>query len=386
MRNRPAIAAFLLCLAAAAVPAPAAERFLVIDMTGASRVMDGLVIDAERVYARDEQGVMRSRPVTDVLAIMRTDPGTRLTYPGLLITVDGQRLPGHLTMRTATRPDAFVWMHPWMGQVEATLEQTREIMLDGSTRIADDRTRVSDVVILRNGDRIEGLVAAVGDPFEIEIDQGGTVRTMRIPLERVAAVRLVTPDIAPSGERLWFRDGTVVQVSDRRIGDDGYVRLRSAWLREDRPIQVSLGEIDAIEVGAGLLVPLAGLAPVDATSSYPRFEIPSPRVASGTAVLGTHPVEMRGPLVVRYRLPERCHRFVATVSMPERARQYGDCDLILRSNGTEVFRRRFGGDMWTAPIDVALSGRDFQVEITVGEHGPVQDVLLFERAIFIRTP
>ena len=370
-------------LGASSAHAAPEDRFLLIDRERGAIMVTSVVLEERELHFRDEHGAQRSRQTADLVGLLRIDAGVRHRAAGLLVMDDGQRMPGSLTGRTPSNPDAFVWMHPWLGQVEASTDQVRQLVLDPSVPAPPDDGAMRDLLVLRNGDRFEGFLASVGDPFVIEVETASGPRTLEIPMERVAAARLVTPARAPQGERGWFRDGTVMDVRERRMGDDGYARIGTSWVSGGRVLQISAGEIAGVLFDPSAMVPLASLSPVSVSSSAPRFDVPAPQVLDPDAPLGSGPIELRGPVTVSYHLEERVRRLVAEAILPERARLWGDPILVVRNDGREVLRLSIDRTTPRHLIDLPLTGRMLEFELIEGESGPVHNVLRLERAFLI---
>jgi hypothetical protein len=101
------------------------------------------------------------------------------------------------------------------------------------------------------------------------------------------------------------------------------------------------------------------------------------------APVGLSPIELRGPVVVRYSLPSGAIRFAAQAVLPDSARQWGDLELIVRSDDAEVFRMRLNAESPAGEINVALTGRELTLELTAGAHGPIQDQVILNRAMIL---
>jgi len=363
---------------------PAGERYLLIDRDHAVRMVSAVVLEERELHFRDEAGTMRSQSTTDLIALFRMEYEVRHRSSGMLILDDGQRLPGFLTSRTSTLDDGFVWMHPWLGEVEASTEQVRQLVLDSEISVPTGGAAVRDLLLLRNGDRLEGFIVAIGDPFVLEVTTGDVSRLVEIPMERVAAARLVTPSRPASGTRGWFRDGTVMSMTDRRIGDDGYVRVGTPWMRGNRSLQISAGEIAGILFDPGALVPLSQVSPVSVMSDVPRFETPIPDLLDPGAPLGSGAIEFRGPLRVQYVLDVPARRMIGEVVLPESAREWGDLEFVVRSEGLEVFRQRINSERPRTLLDVPLRGPVLDIELVEGPSGLVHNRVRLERAFLIQ--
>ncbi len=114
-----------------------------------------------------------------------------------------------------------------------------------------------------------------------------------------------------------------------------------------------------------------------------RYVVPRPEVREGRAALGLFEVEFRGPLAAHYVLPSGATYFGAEARLPEPARPWGDCVLIIRDDGREVFSGRLNAETPTAAIGVRLTGSMLTVEVTEGAGGPIQDHVVLVRSMIL---
>jgi hypothetical protein len=278
----------------------------------------------------------------------------------------------------------FAWNHPWLGRLEVPIKIIQSVAFTPTAQLP--ALGASDSVVLNNGDRYDGFVTALGNSISIEVDQGsGSRSTIDIPLDRVASVSLITPKQQPKGRRIWFGEGTVLDVQSIIVGDDGVVRLGGAALVPGTQVtRMGLNEIAAILFDGKSMLPLSTIAPSRIEGPATRYIVPRPRVMDSSAPLDLSRIEMRGPVVVRYALPAGVVRLAAEAILPEGRRDWGDCEVVIRSDDSEMFRTRLNGATPKASINVALSGRELTIELTQGAHGPIQDTVVLTRAMLLR--
>ncbi|MHC4992956.1 MAG: hypothetical protein ACYTGC_18435, partial [Planctomycetota bacterium] len=126
---------------------------------------------------------------------------------GMLLLADGQRLPGRAVSDAA--PDAqdkLAWDHDRLGRMLVELDEIRFLRLHPDAPMIEPGD--ADQVLLANGDRLEGFVVSLGDPISIEVDTDSGTNVVDVPLDRAAAVAMVTPQRRTDKPRLWLRDGT----------------------------------------------------------------------------------------------------------------------------------------------------------------------------------
>lgn len=318
----------------------------------------------------------------DCIAVLNPRVSPQPRGKGMLALADGQRLPGEAVASAKDHGDSLAWSHPWLGRVDVPLRLIRSVRL--AEHIEAPAPGQEDVVLLVNGDRQEGLVLSLGDPIELEIARDGRRQTIHIPLNVVAAATLIAPPLAPSGRRIWFDEGTVMDVQSLAVGPDKYVRLMGPSLTSGtQPTQVVLNQVAAILFNPGAMVSLASLAPTRVEAPATRYVVPRPLALEPGAPLALSPLEFRGPITVRYSLPAEAQRFSAEAELPRESREWGDFELVVRTNDDELFRTRLNREHPAASINVHITGRELTIELTSGAYGPIQDHLVLHRAMLL---
>lgn len=333
----------------------------------------------------------------------QADRGSR-SARGLLMLADGQRLPGEaITNAAAITPDTLAWNHPWLGRVDVPFRLISAVLLtpDAIAPVPGN----ADVVMTVNGDKQEGFVTAIGDPVTIEVVPAAgvaapaTPQTINIPLDRVTAISMIAPRQAGTGRRMWFAEGTVLDVQTIAVGEDGYVRMGGGSLlgaasaasassdsrgRATQPPRIGMADISAMLFDRDALMPLSLVPPARVEGPATRYVLPRPALLDPDASLGLSTIEYSGPLVVRYALPAGCQRFIADAELPRTMRAWGDCELIVRSDDHEVFRGRLNAQTPTAAVNVPLRGSELTIEIAPGAHGPIQDLVRLHRPMLLK--
>jgi hypothetical protein len=302
---------------------------------------------------------------------------------GLVMLADGQRLPGEALLGAAQETDALAWNHPWLGRVDVPLKLIESVLFEPDAvapPVGED-----DAVLLGNGDIQQGIVTAIGDPVKIEIGEGSDRRIIDIPIARIVAIHMIAPRQAGAGKRVWFNEGTVLDVQSIVVEHDGLVRMSGGALANGtQPPRVSMDEIAAILFDRQRLLPLASQTPARVDGPPTRYTLPRPTAREPDAPLGLSMMEFSGPITVRYALPAGCERFLAEAELPRQARAWGDCELIVRSDDEEVFRAKLSAATPSASINVPLKGRELTIEIAAGAHGPIQDLVRLHRSLLLK--
>jgi hypothetical protein len=379
--------AAVLCAATPGFAQADADTFRVIDRSLASRVLRVMEITTDELVLSEPTGEMTSVPVDDCLALVRvTTDRAAVRGVGRLVSSSGQVLPGVPATRPAPphagSPDVLVWQHDWLGALDIPLEEIAALTFRPAEPLPEPGQ--TDAVVLRNGDRLEGFIASLHDPVSLELDMDGVRRTVDLPRERVASAALVTARRAPDRQRVWFRDGTVIDVAELAVGDDGFVRIRAALASTgSAPKQVPLRDVRAILFAPGAFIPLASLTPTHVESAAARYVVPPPEALVDGPALGLPSISYRGPILVRYLLPAGSRRFAADLDLPESARAWGDCEVIVRVDDVEAYRTHLNGATPATSLNVPLTGSELVIELTQGANGPIQDHVVLHRAMLL---
>ncbi|MCH8822107.1 MAG: hypothetical protein IH984_01240 [Planctomycetes bacterium] len=380
-----AVALGLVASASIAQPEPIENKFLLIRNDQPIEAINLVQINEQTLVAGDSSGGWRVVNLNKCVGLLNPDVKIRSRgIRGLLVLSSGQRFPGKALSGAASSNDVFVWNHARFGRIEVPLDRVRTVLL---TADAEPTTSGSaDLIVLRNGDVVEGFVSTLGDPVTIDdmSNEGQQVST-EISLDSVASVNIVTPNRKPTGQRIWLSDGTVLDVKNLLLGDDGIVRL----IRPDMiggEYQLPLSSIAAIMFDSTSMTPFASLPPKQVKGPSTRYVVRQPKVLDVSSPLGLARVELHGPLSVSYALPDsesRQLQFVAHAQLPPTSGQWADFELVLRDDDKEVFRTRLNYSQPSASINVTLTGSVLSIQITEGEYGPIQDRVVLHRAMLL---
>lgn len=318
----------------------------------------------------------------DCIALIDTESPVKISTQGVLVLADGQVFPGRPFVERGRSDDIFSWDHKWLGPLDVPLEAIATVIFrPGEIAPVPEN---ADALLLINGDRFDGLLLSLDDPVQIELEREGELEILSIPRSSVAAVSLMTTRKDTASRRVWFDDHTVMDVNTIQVGDDGFVRFTSRWHSAGtKPAVVKLGMLRALLLDSQSLLPLALIDPDRIEGPDTRFVLPSPRTIQPDAALGLSGIEYRGPLVVRYLLPAGCRRFAARAELPRSSQDWGDCELVIRSNDEEVFRQRLNADNPEVQINVILSGSELTIELTEGANGPIQDLVILHQPMLL---
>lgn len=382
------VAAIFALTALAAYSAHAADdpdEFLLIRRLEPVRRISLIEISPSALVYGDDNGTWSRLALDDCVAILSSDAMVKSQRSrGLLVLADGQRLPGKALFGEPAADSVLVWNHTWLGRLEVPLEQIRTVLFQRHSVAppAGD----ADMLLLANGDLVEGFIRTLGDPVAVEVESGEDVQIVEIPLTSIDAVNIVTPSVEPRGRRVWMADGTVVDARQITLGDDGIMRFLEAGMRAGE-LTRPLSAIAAVQFDHQAMTPFAGLKPMRVEGPAGRYIVPQPTVLDDASPLGLSRVEFRGPLTVRYALPgagRDALRFVADARLPVSTGDWADCELIIYDDEREVYRTHLLPTHSSAAIDVMLSGATVTIEVAEAGNGPIQDHIVLHRAMLLR--
>lgn len=374
------------------------ERLLVIDPDGSvSRCGWFVTLEDRLVALRSVAGTpvpdRRDHPLPGLPAVVEANPNHQpLPMPGLLITADGQRLPGEPRISSGR----LLWRNRWTGEVAIPLEDLAAMRFAPEGEIPDAKDR--DVVELTNGDRIGGLIGSIG--IDVTIEQGDAPTSgatereaVRIPLERVRAVRLLPAPIEPKGPRAWFADGTVASgriVADEQSGGMRFIPALPASSRSEEmgreSIRLRPEDLRAYLPDVARVIPLASVpaAEIRATGTWPSFAPPEFAISRTPGPADAADLVFHGPGTARWALPKGRWILVAEARTDSPDPAWTSFDLVVRDGSREVLRRSLSAESAPLELQVPLEGDALVIEVTEGDRGPIADAIRLRRAMLLR--
>ncbi len=79
----------------------------------------------------------------------------------------------------------------------------------------------------------------------------------------------------------------------------------------------------------------------------------------------------------------QCAAFSGEVRLPVMARQWGDCELVIRDDEREVFWARLNAQSPAATIGINVGGSVLTIEIRQGSAGPIQNHVVLHRGMLL---
>ncbi len=365
--------------------APAiAQQVSLITTDGASREVQLLAVQGQTLEVRNSTGITSAIPLNRCIGWTRLNQIETPEEPVVTVTFDdGQRLVGPAGAIVA-EADSLRFQHPDFGAVRLLPDHMRSLQLQPEIEIP--KAGRGDVIVLANGDRLEGIIGSLGSNITLEPLDAAPGQTVSIPFDRVGAISLLTPPRPSTLPRVWLDDGTVVDIQQITLGDDGLYRLRGVSLvQSEQSLLLDSGAVVGLLFYPPGMMPLASTPIAAVQAPAYRLSVPEPKSNASLAPLGVEPITIVGPLRVEYRMPSGWTEalLIADALLPEDSRQYADFDVIIRSDGAPPATLHFDRSSPSGQIRAAVSGPKFSIEITEGRFGPVQDRLVLSQAMLL---
>jgi hypothetical protein len=370
-----------------AAPQEQSGEFLLVRRSMQVEPIRLAAISDQHVEHANETGSWERAPLAECIALVNPNAKMRPRTTGVVILADGQRLPGELAHGANPPPDTLAWTHPWLGRIDVPLDSIQTALFNAHADAPPPAQL--DVVSLANGDHQEGLILSLGESITLEVVRGGAKQNIEIPLNIVTAVTTVAPPRKPTAtsKRIWFDEGTVIDVQSIAVGDDGFVRLSGSTLVSGtQPTRVGLSQVAAILLDPRGMIPLASITPSRVEGPSTRYVLPKPALVDPNAPLGLSAIDFRGPIVARYMMPVGAQRFTAEAELPRSALALGDYELVIRSNDAEIYRTRLNAATPRVTINVPVNsgtGRELTIELMEGANGAIQDQLILQRPMLL---
>jgi len=374
------LAVLLASLLAVAQP-QAAQTPTEIDVLAANGSWQAGVLDAT--------GAVRGTDGSDLLQgaigwIPRRDRASPQRRPFALAQLaDGQILVGSFGgFAEAESGSVSRWKHAGLGVVSVPVDQTALIQFEPlpTALVASE----SDVIVLRNGDRVCGFVKSVGAEVEMEVQ--GSVQ--RVPVERIAGIALVHAAQKGGPIRVWLDDGSVLDAARIDGGFAGGFALRGLTLvagKSNLPLMPD--DIEGVALQPARIRSLADQAPRvenPTAAALPRAHREPPLVADvRSAPLSAATITLRGPIRLVYEVPEGFTTLSATAEIPLALRRWSDVVFVVRQGGRELLRQPMSGTNPRLPITLPVVAGALEIEVEEAGNGPAGDTVMLARPLFI---
>ena len=309
-------------------------------------------------------------------------PPPETAFVRTLELTDGQRWHG---APEAGEHDTLRWRWPGGRISDIPLDRVARLTLADPGPFPPHREGANDLVILANADRAEGFVERIGATIVVEREG----RSTEIPLDLAAIVCLANPPAAPSGPRVWLRDGRVLDVESIRATVMGHLDI---WTRgsssADAPDSASVADLTGVVLDTREWFPLAPAPPEEVLPGDSREWTTPPR-AQRDAPAGLGDIAFDGPMLATWALPDHASLFGASVELPPAMWSWGDCEVtvLVEPSGARADTRLHAAHPATdIRLEIPPGSSSISIEVRAGAYGPIQDrVILHRPVVHVRT-
>ena len=385
-----AAASTLLLAPVSAGGQPPLYEFVRSDLT---RVTGELIdLDESGVTYADGRGTIQTIDADGFLGLVTASqgdlPGTSAMWanrvrvrPGLVRLVDGQRLTGTPSM-IRSDDEVMSWDHPVLGLVDIPLERIDRVQQNRS--IVGSRVpaiigpaQSADVLLLINGDRLEGFLTSIGANAGFEID-GAAVT---VPIADVDQIAMANPSESLEGSVVWLADGSVIAAPGLTIAggvptlaqSDAQEATEAGVGNDPEPRQIILdpSTLRAFVREAGALVPLASVS-----------KSAGLRIEEESAAFNAEPIVLPRPMTARFELPDGASWLSFDAELPLRARTWGHASLTVLADGTQAASIELSPGAPNASVRIELHGATIlEIVLEPGGFGPVQVMAVLRDAL-----
>ncbi len=339
----------------------------------------------------------RELPREDVLWVRRV--GGRLPEPPAapyVLGVNGDRIPvasmtvdrAGLRLMVRGREMSKAWTLP-LSELRGVwlAEPIGAELVDAIKWKWEHESRAKDVVLLRNGDTLDGLFEGITEAeVRVRIRDG----VEAVPRDRVAAVGLrAIGRQPPRRDRLHLADGTRLSVASVALRPGESLNATSV---HGGDITIPLADLVALERYHPGIVFLSDLEPVE-YKHEPYLDTRWPLVRDGSVAwrplrIGGHVFDkglgMHSRAEVTYDLPNGAQWFAATIGLDDRTGRNGNVLVRILVDGSERDRHELDGGKTATEIRVALAGaRRLTLRLDFGRGGDVGDDFNWGEAMLV---
>lgn len=303
---------------------------------------------------------------------------------GTLVLADGQRLRGNLQASA----DGPRWKTRWLPLQTIRAEGTRAIILQG-----DDAPAAidGDVVILANGDRLDGIVTAIdAEGAMVERGSGAERTETPVPWDRIRSVSFVGTATDSPEVRVWLTDGSVIGSAAGAWTTAEVLQLGPApgstvGTRVNVPRIFMLGATRSARAVSALAARTPQVSEA-ADGAGLRYSLVSPITSGGRWPLDAAPLEIEGPVKLTYASLAGPATLSMHASLDPSVRADGTVELVVRGAGRELHRARLDATTPSTEVRVSLPPGALEIELLAADGSAVGDVVRLERAVLIERP
>lgn len=337
-----------------------------------------------------EQGHL-TLPTNKCLALVRPEPLLNVIGEPHIKLKDGQVFIGRPTPSGVQ--DVVLVNHPWLGELHISLARIDSIQLNPTQTEPIAYPEGFDQITLNNGDALAGFISSINDPISIEVERNGTIELLQIPWDRVSQIRIFGEPEPNTFPRVWLQDGTIVSINQLVIDDGWWLKFNhhqyhvpptshEAIKPTTSQNSPSISNIHSIVFNDQSIRALSQTTEPTTTTPRVRITDPGPTPLDTSAILGLSPLNVSGPTVMTWDIPEGVDTFRMTVRLPTSMWAWGNLDIQLLVNGNEYGSAHIDKESPEAYFITPVSAGELTIQLLEGSNGPIQDTVILEYPMF----
>lgn len=302
--------------------------------------------------------------------------------------IDGQRLAGVFEMG-GLKPS---WRNAALQSVPIDLEQTLSI---GPFTRKRDLVSTKDMIILVNSDRLEGFIDSVDVATGIGLEVATPApapgekpgkQVMRIPMDRIAEIRLASKSKPAGGWRIWLADGSAIDV-DSWSDDQNQCRARRPHaVAEMESVVLPWTSVLAIAPNSNAMTVLANCpwkAIPEADASATRLSPPTISSPFIPTAFDATPLDLHGPGAFQFSFPKTRGTLSMTLSIPPQLGSAVGCHASIESNGKILWQGALTPEFAATDLRLPFEGEELTVRLDQSKRGAFGCALRLGDAIVI---
>ena len=395
------LAVFLASITFSSKPVDASDGFRLTQVDGSVLTAESVSIDSQgRVSGAFEGGAV---PIDELVLIesaeMDSNGGASIAGAARLFFASG----GSIALDAVSLDGGRLNFTSSDGIANVPLESVRAIVWESSdvvTQLIENPSVDSDAVVVRQGDQLRGVEGVVEDLTDQQVTLRFKGASRKIGLIKVAAIvmadlQLEMPDSQAAVKVVLGSGGSIKGRLNR--WSEGQVFLA---VGADKEVVIPDGSIAKMTIENERLVYLSDLEPVSVQqramftterpwrkdrsvegNSLTLYDPEQRKKSTFNKGIGTH---SWSSLV--FSNERSLDRFIATVGIDSETKGRGDCRMIVRGDGIELWSARVTGRSGPQIVDVSVRGIDMvELEVVPGEEFDLADHADWCDARFIKS-
>ena len=392
------LAVFSVSLTFLAVPVDAQDGFRLTRVDGSVLTSSSVSIDVQGQVTGAFEGA--PVPIDDLVRIELSDakPNNEVGKPRLIFVRGGS-----VALDAPVLDEGRLSFTSTSGMADVPLESVRAIVWESSdvvTQLIESPSVDNDAVVVRQGDQLRGVEGVVEDLTQQHVTLRFKGKSRKIGLGKVAAIVMAdlqaeTPENRVAVNVTLASGGSIKGWLNRWQDDQIFLAMGGG-----SEVVIPDGSIANMAIDNQRLIYLSDLEPV---SVQQRAMFTTERLWRRDQSVEGNPLTIFDPKQRKkntfdkgigthswsslvFKNERSLDRFVATVGIDSETKGRGDCRMVVRGDGIELWSGRVTGRSGLQVVDVIIRGIDaVELEVVPGEEFDLADHANWCDARFIKS-